>query len=475
MPITSTQAGYSSALQRWKKNRLACAGQDAVRDAGTLFLPDDSASDQSPAARSRYERYLLRAVWLKVAGYTKEGLIGMVMRRPPVYEVPSQLEYLEDNADGAGLNIEQFARQCVGENIEVGRLGILVDYPSAEVGLSAEQVRTRNLQARMAIYRAEAVDNWKAEMIGGVMKLTMVKLQETVSRYVDEFAAEDELQYRVLRLRDGKYTQAVYDKNEDVVIEEFVPLANGVPLDHIPFYFVGAETNRPEVDDAVISGVVDLNVAHYQLSADHYKNLHIHSGGLLALTSNMGAEAFADANPNGIILGGGDSGVFLGETGSIQMIQLAPADAIAVKLEAVERQMLSVGANLLTPSVQETAEAARIDASAKASALLTSTDNVSEAIEASLRDCALYMGADPDEVSFKLNREFFPAGMDAQLIMAQIQLMDRGVIAIKDVRDSLRASGLVHPDRSDEDLDGEAMEVEPISLPAPVAAPVVAE
>ena len=304
------------------------------------------------------------------------------------------------------------------------------------------------------------------------MKITMVKLQETVSRYVDEFAAEDVLQYRVLRLRDGQYTQAVYDESEEVLIDEFAPLANGVALDHIPFYFVGAETNRPEVDDAVISGVVDLNVAHYQLSADHYKNLHIHSGGLLAMTSDMGADAFAAANPNGIVLGGGDTGVFLGSAGSIQMVQLAPADAIQAKLAAVEQQMLSVGAHLITPSVQETAEAARIDASSKASALLTATDNVSDAIESALRDCALYMGADPEAVSFRLNREFFPAGLDAQLLMAQIQLMDRGVIAIKDVRDNLRASGLVRSDRTDDDLDSEALEVEPISVPVSAQAVV---
>lgn len=473
MPITSTHAEYSANTERWRRNRAACAGQDEVKQETTLFLPDDSATDLSAEARNRYLRYLMRAVWLPVSSYTKQGLLGMVFRAPPKTDLPSQLEYMLENADGSGLSLEQCAKIYTGEAIEVGRCGILAEYPESEPGLSAEQVAARNLQARLTTYRAESIDNWKFELIGGILKLTMVKLCELTEIEKDEFLYENQTRYRVLRLRDGVYTQAVYDDSGDVITEEFAPTDfSGSTFDHIPFHFIGSETNRPDVDKAVISGIVDLNTAHFQVTADHAKNLHIHSGGTLALTSDMSNEQWKEANPNGITVGA-DQGIFLGATGSATLIQLEATSASDTRLKALEDQMLAVGAHLITPSVQETAEAARIDASSKASALLTATDNVSEAVEAALEDAARFMGGDPAAVEFELNREFFPRGVDSTAVMASIQLLDRGVIALADVRDSLRGTPYLNAGRTDDELDSEAEEVEPL---APVvASPVVVE
>lgn len=463
MSITSTHKSYADMRPRWRLNRAAVAGQDAVKREKNLFLPDDSANDQTPAARDRYARYLMRATWLKVAGYTKEGLIGMVFRLPPAVKLPSALEYMQENADGAGGSLTEFARLAAGENIEVGRLGILTDYPASEVGLSRAQIAERKLQARLTLYRAESIDHWKTELIGGVTKLVMVKLCEIASREIDEFSAEDTTQYRVLRLRDGVYTQAVYDDEGKVVVAEFAPKANGKTLDHIPFQFVGAETNKPEVDDAVISGIVDLNTAHYQLSADHMLNLHMHAHGLLHIDiGETSAAIWNELNPDGVTVGA-NSGITTTK-GRVELVQLQPADAVQAKLAALEAQMLSVGAHLITErGDNETAEAARIDASSKASALLTATDNVSEAIEAALEDAALFMGGDGVAVEFSLNREFFPRSVSAQDVMSAIQLMDRGITAKTDLRGMIRGTAYMDSERTDEELDAEAEEAEPIA------------
>jgi len=474
MPISSVHAEYSANTERWRRNRAACAGQDEVKQETTLFLPDDSANDVSAEARNRYARYLMRAVWLPVSSYTKEGLLGMVFRAPPKTDLPSQLEYMLENADGSGLSLEQCAKIYTGEAIEVGRCGILAEYPQSEPNLSAEEVAKRNLQARLTTYRAESIDNWKFELIGGILKLTMVKLCELTEIEKDEFLYENQTRYRVLRLRDGVYTQAVYDDSGDVITEEFAPTDfSGSTFDHIPFHFIGSETNRPDVDKAVISGIVDLNTAHFQVTADHAKNLHIHSGGTLVISSSMSNDQWKEANPNGITVGA-DQGIFLGDSGTADLLQLEASSASDTRLKALEAQMLAVGAHLITErGDNETAEAARIDASSKASALLTAADNVSEAVEAALEDAARFMGGDPEAVEFELNREFFPKGVDAQAVMASIQLLDRGVIALADVRDSLRGTPYLNADRTDDELDSEAEEVEPL---APVvAAPVVAE
>jgi hypothetical protein len=201
--------------------------------------------------------------------------------------------------------------------------------------------------------------------------------------------------------------------------------------------------------------VVDLNVTHYQLTADLLKNLHLHSGALMAITSHDTLDTFLQANPQGVVLGGGDRGLWLGSGGSLQLHQVMPADAVATELGRIEQQMLMVGAHLITPSEQETAEAARLDAESRSCALLDVVDTLSAAIEAALEDCARYMGADPDAVQFALNRELYPSGTDTQALMLQIQLLDRGIVAVSDVRAELRQAGMIAPDRTDDDIDAE--------------------
>jgi len=464
MTIKTCHQQYTDYLDRWTKNRAACSGQDAVKSLTTVFLPDDGEGDITPAARGRYTRYLLRATWFPCSGYTVEGLIGMVFRKAPAVELPSELDYIMENANGAGQSLEQLAKLATTEVIKVGRIGLLAEYPQAEANLSRTQINERGLQALITTYLAEAIDHWRYDMIDGKLKLTMVKLIELTEVVKDEFTIASETRYRVLRLVDGVYTQTVYDDKENVVVDMFSPTqADGTTFDHIPFQFVGAEDNLPDVNKAVISGIVDLNTAHYQLSADSMKNLHIHSGGMLVVSSDMSVEMWKEFNPNGIVVGA-DTGLFVGPGGSAQMLQLSASDAVEGKLKSIESQMLAVGAHLITErGDNETAEAARIDASSKASALLTASDNVSEAMEAALEDCALFMGGDPELALFKLNREFYPSNLTAQDVMTMIQLQDRGIIAKTDTRTALRGTAFLADDRTDEMIDESAVEVEPIA------------
>ena len=463
MPITSTHAQYDDQTERWAKNRAACAGQDRVKQATTAFLPDDNSRDKRDEARDRYERYLLRATWMPVAGYTQQGLIGMMSRRPAEVELPTQLDYALENADGAGMSLDQMAKLALAEVIEVGRLGLLVDYPSAEPGLSAESVAAMGLSARMTIYRAESIDNWRLANIGGTLRLTMVKLCELAEIEKDDYSAEYETRYRVLKLQNGVYTQTLYDDKENQIGEVMTPRqANGKAWDHIPFHIIGATTNSPEVDQALISGIVDLNTAHYQMTADEMKNLHIHSGGTLVLKTAYTPEQWEAMNPNGVTVGA-DQGVNVGVDGDAKLLQLEASQAVAAKLEALQTQMIAVGAHLISDSSGlQTAEAARIDASGRASSLSTAVGNISEGIEAALEDMAAFMGGDPAAVKYQLNQQFYPENIDAQTMMAMVQLMDRQVLGLTDVRAKVRSAGFIAQNRTDEEIDQEAGEVEPL-------------
>ena len=61
-----------------------------------------------------------------------------------------------------------------------------------------------------------------------------------------------------------------------------------------------------------------------------------------------------------------------------------------------------------------------------------------------------------DDVEFELNTEFFDDDMDAQMITAQMMLVDRGYIAKDDLRDNLRRSNQVAADRTNEMLEDDS-------------------
>jgi len=453
MPITDVHPSYGRSLKRWRRNRAAVSGQDAIHDGGTLYLPDDN----NGGAPNRYIRLLQRATWTPFTGYTLEGLTGAVFRKPSLVELPSAMEYMLEDANGAGLSLEQVAKSAVGEVLAVGRTGFMADYPQAEQGMSAEQVAALMLRPRIVQYLAESIDGWRYQFIAGTLRLQMVKLVETEEIDIDEFSVDVKDRYRVLRLNaDGIYEQALYTEGGVLIGEPMIPRkGDGTPWRHIPFHFAGASTNLPDVDEAPLSGIADLNIAHYQVTADKRQNLHVHSGGLLVIASDMSAEDFATQNPNGITVGA-DQGVFVGSGGSAEILQLDASSQSQSEIESIQNQLVAIGARLITAQGgNETAEAARIAASAEASALSNMVGNISEALEAALEDCALFAGANPADVKFMLNTEFFDTTLDPQEIAQLIMLGDRQILATSDVRARLRKGSLIGRDRTDEEIEAE--------------------
>ena len=112
----------------------------------------------------------------------------------------------------------------------------------------------------------------------------------------------------------------------------------------------------------------------------------------------------------------------------------------------------------------------RIRYSSDNSVLGTIAGNVSEAVRLSLFDAQRFMVGDVDEEGtvFWLNQEFFDEVMDAQAILAQMQLWQQGIIAKKDLRTNLRQSGVLDSDRTDEDIDADREEEAPVVGSEPV-------
>ena len=121
-----------------------------------------------------------------------------------------------------------------------------------------------------------------------------------------------------------------------------------------------------------------------------------------------------------------------------------------------EVQMVKIGTRIIQDQTgTETDEAAKIRFSGQNSKLGSIITNVETAFNKCFMWAMEFMGGTA-EPSIYVNREFYDASVDPQLLMAQIQLMDRGVIAQSDIRHLMRKANLIDSERTDEMIDDEA-------------------
>ena len=447
---------YAPMTIRWERNRDACKGQLAVKSKGRQYLPDDNAnihgtdSIDGPEGdkdlyRRQYRNYLERAVFMSFSQNTRDGWTGMIFAKPPTVVLPTGLKDLEENVDGAGLSLTQLAKSCSSETIEVGRIGLLADYPRGIEGATKEDDERLNLRPRIVTYASEDIVDWDEDTFGSVTKLTMVKLREVYFERADDGNGwkDPETRYRILRLDNEIYTQELVDESGSYIDEPFMPtMAGGKPFDHIPFGVAGSENNKMNIDDAPISGIVDLNLSHYVNSADLEASMHRFSmATLMVCTGEESATDFTKRNPAGVQLG---QGIALGNGGSIKIEQMADSPALSNHLTQKEEQAEKIGARFAGEGTSKnvTAEAARINAANSTATLTTLVGNVSEAIEARLEDCALFVGADPKTVEFELNDQFYGDTFDKDLYAVAYELYMDGAISKEEFKNVLNGMGM---------------------------------
>jgi len=459
MPVSDTHPDYDKFLPRWNQVRDCVEGAPAVKarsggksgslnnSAGTKYLPAPE-----DATQGRYDAYLTRANYVNFTGHTKEGMLGMVFRKDTTYEIPETLSYLEENATGGGLSLEQLIMDVIGDSTEIGRYGILVDYPEVEESLTQAQVQARGLRAALLPYPAESVINWRTEVVDGVKKLSLVVLREPTQELSDDgFSFKEVIKHRVLRLTDGVYTQELYDKNEELELESIPRKADGSTWSEIPFIFAGAQNNDETIDKAPLYDLSEVNLAHYRNSAD-YEESSFMVGQPTPVLAGLTKSWADEYQKNGVVFGSRNA-VLLPEGGSAELLQAAPNSMPKEGMEMKEQQMIMIGARLIQDSSGiETAEAAKIRFAGQNSKLGVIVKNVEEAIIKCLMWAQEFMGGE-QEVTIEINKEFYDKSLDAQQIMAIIQLADRGTLSESDLRDISRKAGLT--DKTDDELDAE--------------------
>lgn len=464
MPVSTKHPQYELYKPVWDKTRDAVRGSVQIKDKKHVYLPvpdPDTMDERIGENTMRYRQYIRRAVFANYTGRTKNALVGAAFRKPPQYEIPEALEYLIDDATGDGLGIEQLAKDELSNLLETGRTLLLVDFPQAEQGLSAEDVSRLAIRASIIPYACEQVVNWRTQTVGGRKLVTLIVLAEDYKTADDEFEHDSEVQYRVLRLREDGYTQQIYRDEMPFTDEIYPKKADGSAWDIIPAVFVGAKNNDSTIDDAPLADIADVNIAHYRNSADYEESCFITGQPTLFITHSLNMEEWYEYNPEGIKLGA-RAGHVLGESGSATLLQPNANNLVLEAMKAKENQMVAIGARIITDrGNNETAEGARIRFASENSVLGDIVGNLSAALEQCVLWCGEFMGAG-DDVEFAINREFYDKSVDPQLIMSMVTLMDRQIISDQDIFDRLKSAGIIDGARTLEDVREEMGDLPPV-------------
>lgn len=485
MSVSDQHKLYRKNIRRWELVRDCVEGSEAIKSRGgddtddknqarsirgTRYLPQPNPDDFSNENRIRYDQYKIRANFVNFTGHTKDGFLGMVYRKPPEVELNSAIDYLVDNADGQGLSLLQLLQGVTSDVLEVGRHGLLTDFPPSAGGTQAQ---TAGLKAKIVQYDAENIINWRTSIISSHTVLTLVVLVEEVEKVDDDgFSTKIVKWHRALLLKDGIYVQQLFDeddkivafKDEDEVIQtDIVPRkADGSTWDEIPFTFVGSIDNSPTPDKAPLYDMAEINISHYRNSADFEESSFI-VGQPTPVLAGLTQAWVDDVMKDGVMLGS-RSAILLPESGSASLLQANDNQMPSKGMEMKEQQLIKTGAKVITDSTGvETAEAAKLRFAGQNSKLSLTVNNVERAVLQSFQWVAEFMpGGDAGENSLSINRQFYEATVNPQLIVANMQLLDRGVIAKSDLRNMQRKAGQIEVDRTDEDIDAELGNADPL-------------
>lgn len=456
--VQNTSANYQKYQPRWKKCRDFCDGQDEVMEAGETYLPKISGQTDE-----EYKEYLQSGYLYNASGRTRQGLVGMVMRKEPDINLPSRMEPLIEDVDQEGTHLKELAEELVREEITVARGGLLVDYPNSDTqGMSEAEAEALNLRPYVVHYKAEdIIGDPVFKKIGNVNKMVQLRLQETDEQEGDtEFETEKIERVRVLELVGEEneagdvtgyyYQQRLYeqDTEDGELIEKqsarFVPRINGKRLEEIPFIFVGGHKYRePHIID-----LVNANKHHYQLVAAHRRGLRWTTRPQITASGQKQDEV------HNLVVGGDSLWWSSNENAKWEMLEYTGTGLSGVEksMESTKEEMATLGARMIAPEnrMAETAEAHIIKRQGENSALGTVSQHASTALTKALKWCAMWMSVTED-VSVILNTDFIPVEMSAQEVLQWVQAVQSGKILEEDMIYALQKGEVLDPSIDNQD------------------------
>jgi hypothetical protein len=369
-----------------------------------------------------------------MTGRTVNALIGIVFNRSAVVNgIPKKLENAFRFPTRNNTTFDAFLKKVCRELVTLGRYGVMLDM---DANANVAQM------PYFAGFTAENILDWQETVIDGRLVPTEVVLREIreqrgsfgssktcitiIRRLVLEFSTDRQ---------DFIYVQYVYEGEgtsvdvETIAPVRIVPTRNGVPFNRIPFTFLGAIDNTPDIDRSPIADIAALNIAHYRSYAQLEHSRHFTAmpvfyaqvpTGSAEKTYRLGSSIVWEVAP--------------GEKPGIIEMNGAGLSGLVEACSQKEDQISALGGRLMANGSRSTAEsdnALKLKEGNERSILLNIVFSVSEGMTDMVKKWVYWAGVDKaDDIEVELNKEFLTDTLGARELRAVYAMYLDGVVPL---------------------------------------------
>lgn len=434
---------YDLMLPEITKNRDCVEGAHRVKSKrSTYLIQPGNLLPSTSEDNERYALYLSGAEFHEFPGETLSSLLGKLAFGDTDIEIPEQLAYLINNADGDGMTLSGLMEYTASNIMQAKYHILLSELPGTTKldtsDLSKAQARALNLQACIRQYTRESLIDWQFETYDGVKQLVLLVFREIEKSRHDDLTTTESTSYLVCGLDEAGYYQQRWVQNsgrdnsltED---EKIYPQVAGKTLRWIPVEIVSDEelpSGSLPRSGGYLSAICNAALHRYQTSADYKEALR---NGVPTLFTKGWADGDAELfeRINGgrktVVTG---SGVVNNLPNQVEVMVegVALDDAPFTNyFEANARMARALGAKFSdTEVIASTATEANINAGNNNAMLEKLCDSLEAAFARSIVYCGMFngmWGADKieenlDKVVISMARDFSSIKMDAQEALA---------------------------------------------------------
>lgn len=443
--VTNRHPRFEEYLEVWRLMRHTVDGEDEVKRHGPIYLPMKSGTAAIKDEKLRtaaYHSYKHRAEFPELVSPTIIGSGGMLTDQAPTIELPPQMEYLLEDADGAGTTMEMFHKKVVNEVLTTGRYGILPGpLPDGTFTLTG--------------YKAEHIINWDHDER---FRVNFVVLDET-AWYRNPETNGWFRRFRYLELSidpdTGAYVAQRWTADDHDGEQVIATRPDQSNLDTVPFVFINTLGLQADPDDVPMYGLAKIALRIYRLDADYMQGLHMTSEPTPYVTGfDDATTAIAnDQVPTTI----GASNLWIlpkGATADFLEFSGPGLEAQAKAIQSSLDRAAVFGASMLTSAKGtgvESGDSRRLRLRDQQSLLRSVAKTTAAGIEKALRNIASWMGLDPKTVTVRPYLDFVDFSLTAQELTAMVAGWQSGAYSKRTLFENMQRADMIPAERTFED------------------------
>lgn len=463
---------YLTNAPQWQRNldsvmdNIKRKKQEYLPNLGAIPL-EQQGDPKIAAMAAKIDKDYLDLTW-RLANYvnivtpTMNAITGAIMRREPEFPTEENpvLMGFDTNIDGKGNGLDQECKQALNAMQWGSWCGWLVR-SQPDSATMADWNKGKKLPTAI-FYDALHIADWQVDYVDGEEKLVYLSLVEDYQeRDGSVYVAKQRLINH--RLNEGLCEfQVLTDSNVGSEVWEPV-LVNNQQLDMIPFFMCSAQSNEWKVDATPLTSLVEISLSIYVMNAYSNKAMilaneakwHVDMGEMDDTTNTQ-------MNPLGFTLAGRTP--YFTKKGKLEVVQAEFSPETEKKVEALFVQALRTGANLFEQGGNETATGAAIRSGSSTASMATMANNVEDTVRSMIKFMARYfegtaVAYNPDDVVFKLNREYFEIETSPQILQTAYTALMEGKLPEVSWYELLKKNKLVRGDLTFEEYQEQVAEL----------------